>query len=539
MLKTEQAFPSTDAWFANIFDTQAASRGIARRGVLAITALVVALIPALSYANFILNHFYRHGAYFFDSGVFAGLIWRHDAWLTHSLMVPHGSFYADHVMPLLSILTLVSYYVPFHLPGWFALVTGVGHALPAVGVFWLLTEGLGLRSAYGLALSAVFAVAFAFSGIPLATIVYPHPEIILAGGLILACAAIALQRYRIAAAWLVFTLLVREDAGFHAFGILFLLVAANKIRHRPWREQRPLMLLALMAFVYSVGAVLFKPIVFPDQGAVFVIDYLGSPPFSNISLRLVLSRFFGMMIFRAYVFWPGVAALIWAAWSRNILIAVGYLAFCPWLLLNLLANRSIPGTLAGYYAFPFLVACAWPLAGVIIDARQRGVRPDLRTALLGFTVMLALSFVGLPKIWNPGELDLWSSFTTRPDHRQIQATDRAIDVLVNATASGEAGSVFGSVFMDQSVYSFAPYTFDAGTVVDLPENSLPPPAGPFDTIAYFESGIRIKSIQDMVANAHLAYRYRFTDTSILLASNKSLSGIANLHEVRAGSLEEK
>ena len=66
-----------------------------------------------------------------------------------------------------------------------------------------------------------------FTGIPLATILFPHPEIILAGGLILVFAAIALEHYGIASVLLVFTLLVREDAGFHAFGVLFLLGAVN------------------------------------------------------------------------------------------------------------------------------------------------------------------------------------------------------------------------------------------------------------------------------------------------------------------------
>ena len=126
-------------------------------------------------------------------------------------------------MPLLSFFTVASFYLPVSLPGWFALMIGLGHALPSIGVFWLLTEGLGLRSGRGLALSVVLAIGIAFTGVPLATILFPHLEIMLAGGLILFCSAVALQHIGLAFVFLVFTLAIREDAGFHAFGILFLL----------------------------------------------------------------------------------------------------------------------------------------------------------------------------------------------------------------------------------------------------------------------------------------------------------------------------
>ena len=81
-----------------------------------IAALVIALIPALAYGNFILNHFYLQGAYFWDSGAVASVIWRRDMWLTYALLFPLGSLYAYHVMPLLSLLTLVSRWLPIGMP---------------------------------------------------------------------------------------------------------------------------------------------------------------------------------------------------------------------------------------------------------------------------------------------------------------------------------------------------------------------------------------------------------------------------------------
>ncbi len=490
----------------------------------------MAIVPALAYANVILNHFYLQGAYFWDTGVVAGAIWRRDVWLTYPPLWPIGSLYAYHVMPLLSVLTVASRSVSLGLPGWFALVTGVGHALPSIGVFWLLAEGLALRSTGDLAIAAAVAVGIGFTGIPLATILFPHPEIILAGGLILVFAAIALEHYRIAGALLVFTLLVREDAGFHAFGVLFLLGAVNWLRGISWREQRPILILAVVGFVYSMGASAFKLVVFPGQPSLFVLDYLGNPPFSNTSVQQVLLHLIGLPIYRAYVFWPAVVAVAWAVRSRNVLIVLGYLAFCPWLLLHLMANRDILRTLSGYYSFPFLVACIWPLAAVIIDARQRGVRPERRSTLAWFSIMLAVSFVGLSSLWNPGRMDLWRNFTTLPSLAREHATDRAVQVLLAAEAAG-AASPFGTIFMDQSVYSLAPYSFNAATVVRPIERAAPISNAPMDTFVYFEAGPDIERMRGMIGATNLTHEYCFTDSAIRLATDKDLDGLTGLERV--------
>jgi hypothetical protein len=433
-------------------------------------------------------------------------------------------------MPLLSVLTVASRYLPFGLPGWFALVTGVGHALPSVGVFWLLVEGLALRSTGDLAVAAAVAVGIGFTGIPLATILFPHPEIILAGGLILVFAAIALEQYRIASVLLVFTLLVREDAGFHAVGLLFLLGAVNWLRGISWQEQRPVLILAVVGFLYSVGASAFKLVVFPGQPSLFVLDYLGNPPFSNTSVQQVLLHLIGLPIYRAYVFWPAVVAVAWAVRSRNVLIVLGYLAFCPWLLLHLMANRDILRTLSGYYSFPFLVACIWPLAAVIIDARQRGVRPERRSTLAWFGIMLAASFVGLSSLWNPGRMDLWRNLTTLPSLAREHATDRAVQVLLAAEVAG-AASPFGTIFMDQSVYSLAPYSFDAATVVRPIERAAAVSDAPMDTFVYFEAGPDIERMRGMIAGKNLTHEYCFTDSAIRLATDRDLDGLTGLERV--------
>ena len=127
------------------------------------------------------------------------------------------------------------------------------------------------------------------------------------------------------------------------------------------------------------------------------------------------------------------------------------------------------------------------MATIVIDARQRGTPPDVRDTLVPFTGILALSFVGLSNLWNPGGMDLWKNFTTLPSLEREQATDRAVQLLLSGQRSGEA-SPFGIIFTDQSVYSLAPYAFDASAVIRPIERSVPTRGEPIDTLAYFESG---------------------------------------------------
>jgi hypothetical protein len=141
--------------------------------------------------------------------------------------------------------------------------------------------------------------------------------------------------------------------------------------------------------------------------------------------------------------------------------------------------------------------------------------------------MVALSFVGLSSLWNPGHMDLWGNLTTLPSLARVQATDRAVAILLAGERS-DAASRFGTIFTDQSIYSLAPYSFDATTVVRPIARSAPMRNEPIDTFAYFEAGPDIQRLYGTIALRNLTHEYRFKGTAIRVASNRSLDGVPGL-----------
>src|SRR5262249_45833914 len=139
-------------------------------------------------------------------------------------------------------------------------------------------------------------------------------------------------------------------------------------RGATWRDTRQMVAFTAAGLFYSVVVVGLQHL-FAGGYSLFTIEYLGTPPFGGVSLSLIADRLLGWMAFRGYVMFPALLALIWAIARRNPQVILGYAAFIPWGLLHLAAAGEIRGSLPAYYAFPYMFASFWPLAGMLI-ARQ-------------------------------------------------------------------------------------------------------------------------------------------------------------------------
>ena len=457
-----------------------------RRGICWFSACVALAVPFLVFWRMTLFHFYVRGAFLQDSGQLAYLLWHSDMLLTQSASAGAGSYLAVHMVPLFWLISAVSWMLPASMAGFFALFLGASHALLAFAVFWLLV------SAYRTPpwIAALLGIAFACSGLAFAIARYPHFETLIPAFFLLFATAQRLGHSKLAVSFFVLGLATREDAGLH-YAILLLLVAAwSGWKGTAWRY-------AVVALVYVVVVAVLQRLCFPGTSA-FERIYLGNPPLAHLTPWSVGTRLLNMLLNRPYVLWPALGACVWAVRKRDPAVVLGYVACLPWLLLNTLAAGPMAGMLVSYYAFPFLIAMAWPL---YVGAGWRG-----------FAVLLALSFVPAQVPHNPGRLFLPASVLNGPSAETRDAIERAVSAIVAARPE------LGVLVADNSVAALAPNGFSRREILfgDSSDETTPP-----DTVVFFIDGYDAQKLE----NAALPRHYAMPGTPIRLISRLQLESV--------------
>ena len=485
-------------------------RAIRRERCFAVVGASAAFaVPFAAFTSLVLYHFYVRGAFLLDSGLLAYLAAHGGPALPTPHVLGGQSFFATHLAPIFLATAQLRRWLPLYDAQFFALFIGFCHALPGMGVFWLLRSCFGLRRPSGIALAALLGMAFSLNGLALAIARYPHFEMLIVGGAILFAVALFRRQYVVAALSLALCLATREDAGFHLFAILFVLIALNRWRGMPWSAQRAEIWFAAIALAFSLGEILVQMAIAQGQSSLVRI-YLGDPPFGSLSPGIVAERLLGYVFYRTYLVLPAAVAVFWAVRTRNPYLVVGYLAFVPYLLLHLTARSEITATLSGYYAYPLMIAAFWPLLGVLLERRQRTGRETAMVPVLAFAAMIAGSFAGVPRQYNPGGLEFPVSLVSPPSLARQGATERAIAEL------SRSKPMLGRVAVDDSVLALAPDDYEPS------ETSLARTHEPPDTAIYFEQGYGAQAVRAMAAAADLRRHYRVPGTSIRLVTNRAI-----------------
>lgn len=493
----------------------AAWRGVAAPVQFGIGLTVVVCVPFVAFLNLVLNHFYVHGSFVWDTGLLASLMWHSNLALTLPACVGDSSFFAVHFVPVFLLLSTLSWMLPLSLPQFYSAFIGLDHVLLALAVFLVLTRGFGLQRGARLWLAVLLALAFAFNGLALAIVRYPHFETLLVAAFLLSLVARALHRPYLGAGLFLLGLMTREDAGLHYAAILAVSVATRWFCGEGLRSQRSDMIYIGVGLLYAASALLVQHLAFHSQSS-FVQVYLGSPPFSRLSLPLLQARIAFFVANRAYIWLPGLAAICLAVFTRQIHIAVGYIACLPWLLLNLLAASDMAGTFSSYYAFPFLIALGWPLAGALQQDGQQGRALHKGKTIAAFAGLLALTFVPSGDLHDPGHLRIPQDFLRAPSWTSQRATDGAVAALVAVRPE------LGRIVADNSVGAIAPNGFRAG---EVPYGD---PSGVADTVAYFTHGYGAPKLAALARSEHLTHRYIVPGTELHLASRSDLRKIPRL-----------
>ena len=159
--------------------------------------------------------------------------------------------------------------IPFPKFDFYAACVAATHAIFAAAVYraWLLTERR--VTAVRVAVAIVVGLAAAFSAVGIVALGLPHPELAIPALAAWFFIALARHTYIAASFWLVACLAIREDAGFHVFGLLALWIAVLTARQAPAdHDLKWLLRFAVTAFAYSTLAFIAK-LPFTSQKATF------------------------------------------------------------------------------------------------------------------------------------------------------------------------------------------------------------------------------------------------------------------------------
>ncbi|HQH25819.1 MAG TPA: hypothetical protein PLP17_00365 [Oligoflexia bacterium] len=476
-----------------------------------VLAFIVFALPFFAYFNLILNQFYLSGAPFHDAGWLAAMIWHNNFFLEHPPAINSSmrSFFFIHFTPLLSILSCLSSLWPFGSISYFAAFTATVYAACGLAVFYVLVSGYRLTRPLPAFFSALVATLFSFNGLSLSMAGYPHYEPAISAALMFFIALLLTGRTR--SAWFAFiiALLVREDAGLHAFGLLAVLLALSAILRTEKKLPRATPVLLVSGLVYAICAICLQKVYFPGHNALDAV-YLGRPPFAHLSPDLLLHRLQMYFENRHYIVYPFLSTFIWASAVRTFWPVAGWIAVTPWFLLSLLAIRHGPSQLWGYYSFPFLLAIFWPLAAPLLspESQLRGAKRLLNLA--GFCLVL------LSSTWGWRDCTDCPSFNFRPQvspHRARTLADFANKLI-------SAGNELGQAVLDQPVVSLAGGLFP-------PEKKLWGQVyKTLNTIVYHERGQTHDdsrpSVSWLLANqpsSGLCRHYRVSDSGFFISTN--------------------
>ena len=323
---------------------------------------IVALVSAVLVAIAVLNVFYVEGD-LIDGGWLATLVWHGN----FSLIGPPSfslTFFSEHMVFIFWPLSLISYLTPLSKFDFYALFQGCIYALYAAGIFraWLLVDPEKRASVFKTITAACAAFAATFSVVGMQALRLPHFEMAMPPLALWFFIEVTQKNYRHAAIWFVLCLMVREDAGFHLFGIMFLVQIVSSISHKDYDQKRMLWRFAAWAFLYSLIICILKNVLFVDaDDDVFRRSYTGTPPWHHVNAEFIAQRWDFYKSYATFIYIPCAITAVWALIVRNPFLPIGYLAFIPWVVLSFFSVNDASGTMTYYYAFPFWISLSWPL----------------------------------------------------------------------------------------------------------------------------------------------------------------------------------
>lgn len=472
-----------------------------------LSAFVAFAVPFLLIYFYILNHFYNQGAFFLDSGWYADLM--HEHWslpnpkvILISETYPPKSFYSNHVSPFLSLIAVLSHELSLDRVQVFAVYNGTSHGLLALFMCRILTRWWFTSTLISMMLAALLAISYALNGLAINIASYPH-FVMLIPALLLGTIYFLLDGRIISAAIAgILALLLREDVGFHLVAMLGVFIVFKRIEGIPLQSQRTLIIFLLLAFLYSCAAIFIQK----QFASLSQFDYVyGSSAFGHVTPELVSRRLRQILDSRGYI-WVPVALIGFGVFIfRNPYIAVGVVAFIPWMALQFLAVSDIPGTLQVLYAYPLMLIPAWLIIGLTLTA-PLGMTDSI-TRTIYIALVLAASFVTNPQVPN---------FFRACFPSQIALHPQPIKDFIAALK--ESLPAFSHVRADAGIISLMPESFSPGAWLRPQDWASEPPANDVELLIYFRTGFEYPKAISQQQVMHDPRFFQLPNTNIILVT---------------------
>jgi hypothetical protein len=511
------ATASTTSALRRVFVTESPPNGVLWIAV----ATGAFLVPLFLIYFFVLNDFYYRGANLHDSGFFAHLMWHSDWNLTNPSFLSKAhdlrrSYLAIHISPILWLASAISYILPLDRVQIFALYLAASHAFLGIFMYCILTRWVA-SSALEIVCAALLSIAFSINGLAIQIAYFPHIEIAIPALLLGTLYFMLSGRTTTAAIFLSLALTVREDAGLHFFGLASLLIVCNLLRGVPLNRQRILVVFLIIAICYSCAAILIQKAFFPEYPgySAFVRTYSGLPAFAHVTWELLMERLSYYAAHRTYIWGPLMITIGLFIWTRNLYLLVGIGAVLPWLILQTVAVAEAPGTLFGYYAFPFMLTLAWPPFAMALSSQGRMSHWGFWRMMATMTVIVGVSFVPPVTLLNFLRDCVPTRIALNPD---------PVKKFITAFQAKRASAAY-FLAADTSVIALAPDEFDRGAFLE------PEPALDVGILAFFRYGPERGEAYSQMIFMNDLHTYEVPQTNVWLATAGPLNADSELASI--------
>ena len=485
---------------------------------LIIGRLLSFFVPFIFIINYILNIYYSNLNSVCDVG-----------WFTY-LMTNSTSFPMEN--PLKGVLdkTYLSthfslFYYPLSFfyqivkdfispPIYFAIFIASSYSIISLSIFLSGEELLKNKAIKWYILLILISILTPFNGVGLGLIGFPHIEIAIPA-FILFLFTLYFKGYKYSS-YLVFLFLltIREDAGFHLFGLLsILLIIFYFIKKIP----KDLIIIAILSFMYSIITIVIQKYFFIGDNALERI-YLGSPHFSLINYDFLDNRLEFFIENREYIYIPMLLLMIFSIWSKNIFLVVPIISTLPWLILSFIAISTMPNSFANYYAFPFIIPLSWSLVSFLILHKMKPNNKLSHYKIFVTTITITISSIFLFS-GNSGNWDNspWKNFNFSYINK-IEPTNNIIKLIDNNK------NLFGNILYDEAISALSIRNLqkdEYGYINDF----FPPQIKNANTLIFYKNSTKLFEI--IKEKPNIKYIYELDDINIIIASEYNLSTIVS------------